>query len=48
MNNIIRLDLYRYGGKKQILKGFKHEGFVYTFFLEKPLNLRNAPPWYIL
>lgn len=41
MNNIIRLDLYRYGGKKQILKGFKHEGFVYTFFFRKASKFKK-------
>ncbi|WP_417199534.1 serine O-acetyltransferase [Bizionia sp.] len=35
MNNIIKADLYRYGGQTSLLKGLRIEGFRYMYYFRK-------------
>jgi serine O-acetyltransferase len=44
MERIIKADLYRYGGKTSILKGFTYEGFRYMYFLRKASKYKKTSP----
>lgn len=41
MDKIIKSDLYRYGGRTSLFKGFKSEGFRYMYFFRKASNYKK-------
>lgn len=44
MGKIIKADLFRYGGQTSVLKGFKYEGFRYTYILRKAASYNKFSP----